>query len=79
MYTVSVTQQLRCLPLWCAPCRVTDVLSRTDPSSVRLDEAKADQILSLTNNMLQLIRSQTPVTKKLLDSCQFTHSSVSSV
>ncbi|XP_076021921.1 putative E3 ubiquitin-protein ligase TRIML1 [Genypterus blacodes] len=48
--------------------RVMDVLNRTDPSSVRLDEAKADQMLSLTNSMLQLIRSQTPVTKKLLNS-----------
>ncbi|XP_071778703.2 putative E3 ubiquitin-protein ligase TRIML1 [Centroberyx gerrardi] len=47
---------------------VMDLLNRTDPSSVNLDEAKADQILSLTNNMLLLIRSQTPITKKLIKS-----------
>ncbi|KAF7669064.1 hypothetical protein LDENG_00245380 [Lucifuga dentata] len=48
--------------------RVMDVLNRSDPSTVKLDEAKADQVLGLTNNMLQLIRSQTPVTKKLISS-----------
>nr|XP_043902440.1 probable E3 ubiquitin-protein ligase TRIML1 isoform X1 [Solea senegalensis] len=55
--------------------RVMDVLSRTDPSSVSLDEAKAEQILSLTNNMLLLICSQTPIMKTLIKSCQFTYSS----
>lgn len=50
-----------------------DLLNRTDPSSVSLDEVKADQILSLTNNMLLLISSQTPLMKKLTNSCQFTH------
>ncbi|XP_058507477.1 probable E3 ubiquitin-protein ligase TRIML1 isoform X2 [Solea solea] len=48
--------------------RVMDVLSRTDPSSVSLDEAKAEQILSLTNNMLLLICSQTPIMKTLIKS-----------
>ncbi|XP_029377644.1 probable E3 ubiquitin-protein ligase TRIML1 [Echeneis naucrates] len=48
--------------------RVMDVLNRTDPSSVNLDEAKAEQILSLTNNMLLLISSQTPIMKKLIES-----------
>lgn len=47
-----------------------DLLNRTDPSSVNLDEAKAEQILSLTNNMLLLICSQTPIIKKLIKSCQ---------
>ena len=59
--------------LWSASCRVVDVLNRTDPVSVSLDEVKADQILSLTNNMLLLICSQTPIIKKLYKSCQFTH------
>ncbi|XP_056252009.1 probable E3 ubiquitin-protein ligase TRIML1 [Seriola aureovittata] len=48
--------------------RVMDLLNRTDPSSVSLDEAKAEQILSLTNNMLLLICSQTPIIKKLIKS-----------
>ncbi|XP_035028355.1 probable E3 ubiquitin-protein ligase TRIML1 [Hippoglossus stenolepis] len=48
--------------------RVMDLLSTTDPSSVNLDEAKAEQILSLTNNMLLLICSQTPIMKKLIKS-----------
>ncbi|XP_054456742.1 probable E3 ubiquitin-protein ligase TRIML1 [Anoplopoma fimbria] len=48
--------------------RVMDLLNRTDPSSVSLDEVKADQILSLTNNMLLLISSQTPIIKKLTNS-----------
>lgn len=51
--------------------RVADTLNRTDPSSVNLDEAKAEQVLSLTNNMLLLICSQTPIMKKLIHSCQF--------
>ncbi|KAM3863015.1 putative E3 ubiquitin-protein ligase TRIML1 [Diretmus argenteus] len=48
--------------------RAMELLNRTDPGSVSLDEVKADQILSLTNNMLLLIRSQTPITKKLIKS-----------
>lgn len=52
---------------------MVDLLNRTDPISVSLDEVKADQILSLTNNMLLLICSQTPIIKKLVKSCQFTH------
>lgn len=62
-----------CLSLWSAFCRVVDLLNRTDPISVSLDEVKADHILSLTNNMLLLISSQTPIMKKLIESCQFTH------
>ncbi|XP_040923510.1 probable E3 ubiquitin-protein ligase TRIML1 isoform X2 [Betta splendens] len=48
--------------------RVVDLLNRTDPSSVRLDEAKTEQMLSLTNNMLVLIRAQTPIMRKLIQS-----------
>ncbi|PWA25986.1 hypothetical protein CCH79_00001429, partial [Gambusia affinis] len=53
--------------------RVLDVLNQSDPSCVSLDEAKASQILSLTNSMLLLVCSQTPLMKKLLKSCQFPH------
>ncbi|XP_028279851.1 probable E3 ubiquitin-protein ligase TRIML1 [Parambassis ranga] len=48
--------------------RVIDLLNRSDPSSVSLDEAKAEQILSLTNNMLLLMCSQTPIIKNLIKS-----------
>ncbi|XP_023183584.1 probable E3 ubiquitin-protein ligase TRIML1 [Xiphophorus maculatus] len=48
--------------------RVLDVLNQSDPSSVSLDEAKANQILSLTNSMLLLVCSQIPLMKKLLKS-----------
>ncbi|KAM6922784.1 putative E3 ubiquitin-protein ligase TRIML1, partial [Lycodopsis pacificus] len=48
--------------------RVMDLLNRTDPSSVSLDDVKADQILGLTNNMLLLISSQTPIIKKFTKS-----------
>ncbi|XP_047459072.1 E3 ubiquitin-protein ligase TRIM39 [Mugil cephalus] len=48
--------------------RVIDLLNTTDPSSVTLDEAKAEQLLSLTNSMLLLVNSQTPIMKKLLNS-----------
>ncbi|XP_070697710.1 probable E3 ubiquitin-protein ligase TRIML1 [Pempheris klunzingeri] len=48
--------------------RVVNMLNGTDPSSVSLDEVKADQILSLTNNMLLLICSQTPIIKNLIKS-----------
>ncbi|XP_053188624.1 probable E3 ubiquitin-protein ligase TRIML1 [Scomber japonicus] len=48
--------------------KVIDLLNKTDPSSVNLDEAKAEQIISLTNNMLLLICSQTPLFKKLIKS-----------
>ncbi|XP_034040077.1 probable E3 ubiquitin-protein ligase TRIML1 [Thalassophryne amazonica] len=48
--------------------RVMNVLNSTNPSSVTLDEAKADQMLSLTNNMLLLVSSQTPAVKKLINS-----------
>ncbi|CDQ60889.1 unnamed protein product [Oncorhynchus mykiss] len=52
-----------------------DLLSRTDPSKVNLDEPKADQILTLTNNMLLLIHSQTPITKRLIKSL-FSHGKI---
>ncbi|KAM3605805.1 uncharacterized protein V6R79_005046 [Siganus canaliculatus] len=48
--------------------RVVDLLNRTDPVSVRLDEVKADQILNLINNMLLFICSQTPIVKTLIRS-----------
>lgn len=53
--------------------RVMDLLNKTDPSSVRLDEAKAEQILGLTDSTLLLICSQTPIIKKLVKSCQWIH------
>ncbi|XP_023818790.1 E3 ubiquitin-protein ligase TRIM21-like isoform X1 [Oryzias latipes] len=49
-------------------CRVVDVLEQSDTSSVSLDEAKAEQILSLASNMLLLVCSQTPLIRKLLKS-----------
>ncbi|KAM9727598.1 putative E3 ubiquitin-protein ligase TRIML1 [Menidia menidia] len=48
--------------------RVIHLLNQSDPSSVNLDEAKAEHLLSLTNSMLLLICSQTPLIKKLLKS-----------
>ncbi|CAL8300194.1 unnamed protein product [Merluccius merluccius] len=45
---------------------ISHLLISADPSSVSLDEAKADQILSLTDSMFLLIRSQTPITKHLI-------------
>lgn len=62
-----------CSSLWSASCRVVDLLNRTDPFSVSLDEVKGAQILNLTNNMLLLLSSQTPIIKKLIKSCQFSH------
>lgn len=59
--------------LWCASSRVIDLLNQSDPRSVSLDEAKAEQILNLANNMLLLICSQTPIIRTLNKSCQFTH------
>ncbi|KAG9274872.1 E3 ubiquitin-protein ligase TRIM39 isoform X1 [Astyanax mexicanus] len=49
--------------------RVEELLIVTDPSLVKLDEVKAEQILDLTNNLLLFIRSQTPIAKRLLKSC----------
>ncbi|XP_046885422.1 E3 ubiquitin-protein ligase TRIM39-like [Hypomesus transpacificus] len=46
--------------------RVKEVLRGCDPGSIRLDEARAEQILSLTNNLLLLLRSQTPISKRLI-------------
>ncbi|KAI1887210.1 hypothetical protein AGOR_G00203820 [Albula goreensis] len=48
--------------------RIEEVLKVSDPDLVQLDEFKADQLLSLANNLLVFIRSQTPVTKKLFQS-----------
>lgn len=48
--------------------RVAEVLNRTDPSSVNLDEAKADQMIHLTDNLLLLISSQTPIIRTLIRS-----------
>uniref|UniRef100_A0A8C5HA22 Probable E3 ubiquitin-protein ligase TRIML1 n=2 Tax=Gouania willdenowi TaxID=441366 RepID=A0A8C5HA22_GOUWI len=48
--------------------RVIDLLNTTDPSSVSLDEGKAEQILILTNNLLDLVHSQTPTIKKIIKS-----------
>ncbi|CAL8258321.1 unnamed protein product [Lota lota] len=46
--------------------RISHLLNSTDPSSVSLDEAMADQILSLTDSVSLLLRSQTPITKHLI-------------
>ena len=51
--------------------RVLETLTHTDPGRVNLDEAKSEQIQSLSHNLLQLIQSQTPLIKKLLHSCEF--------
>ncbi|XP_061646285.1 probable E3 ubiquitin-protein ligase TRIML1, partial [Phyllopteryx taeniolatus] len=48
--------------------RVPDVLNSSERCSVSLDEAKAEQIVSLTNNMLLLISSLTPTMKTLVKS-----------
>ncbi|KAJ8014095.1 hypothetical protein DPEC_G00036690 [Dallia pectoralis] len=45
--------------------RVNDLLSRTDPNQVTLDEPKADQMLSLAKKMLDVVCSQIPITKRL--------------
>lgn len=55
------------------PGRVVGLLNTTDPTSVSLDETKGDQILSITNDMLLLLSSQTPTIQKLLHSCQYNH------
>ena len=47
-----------------------EVLRGCDPGSIRLDEARAEQILSLTNNLLLLLRSQTPISKRLIRGCE---------
>nr|XP_046233221.1 E3 ubiquitin-protein ligase TRIM39 [Scatophagus argus] len=48
--------------------RIAETLKRTDPDLIQLDEFKNEQLLSLTTNLLLFIRSQIPVTKKLLQS-----------
>ncbi|XP_068440072.1 E3 ubiquitin-protein ligase TRIM21 [Clinocottus analis] len=46
--------------------RISETLKRTDPNTIQMDEFKHEQLLSLTINLLLFIRSQVPVTKKLL-------------
>lgn len=53
-------------------CRERVLQSKADPVSINLDQVKAEQILSLTHDVLLLINSQTPVIRKLLKSCQWT-------
>ncbi|KAI2657744.1 Zinc-binding protein A33 [Labeo rohita] len=48
--------------------RVLELLTATDPGLIKLDEAKSDQLLGLTNNLLLFIRSQIPIAKRLLKS-----------
>ncbi len=50
--------------------RVLELLTATDPGLIKRDEAKSDQLLGLTNNSLLFIRSQIPIAKKLLKSCE---------
>ncbi|XP_052429504.1 probable E3 ubiquitin-protein ligase TRIML1 isoform X2 [Carassius gibelio] len=48
--------------------RMLELLTTTDPSLINLDEAKSDQLLGFTNNLLLFIRSQIPNAKRLLKS-----------
>ncbi|KAF4105689.1 probable E3 ubiquitin-protein ligase TRIML1 isoform X1 [Onychostoma macrolepis] len=48
--------------------RVLELLTATEPGLIKLDEAKSDQLLGLTNNLLLFIRSQIPIAKRLLKS-----------
>ncbi|TRY81790.1 hypothetical protein DNTS_023115 [Danionella cerebrum] len=48
--------------------RVKELLTATDPGLIKLDTAKSDQLLGLSNNLLLFIRSQIPITKRLLKS-----------
>ncbi|XP_030631042.1 probable E3 ubiquitin-protein ligase TRIML1 [Chanos chanos] len=48
--------------------RITEVLKQTDPDLIQTDDFKNNQLLSLTINLLLFIRSQVPVSKKLLQS-----------
>ncbi|XP_034564279.1 zinc-binding protein A33 [Notolabrus celidotus] len=48
--------------------RITETLKLTDPDLIQMDEFKSEQLLSLTISLLLFIRSQVPVTKKLLQS-----------
>lgn len=52
-------------------CRMEVLRNSADPIGVNMDEVKAEHILGLTNDMLRLISSQTPVTGRLIKSCQF--------
>ncbi|XP_039528673.1 E3 ubiquitin-protein ligase TRIM39 [Pimephales promelas] len=46
--------------------RVLELLTATNPGLIKLDEAKSDQLLGVTNNLLLFIRSQVPIAKRLL-------------
>ncbi|XP_054655576.1 probable E3 ubiquitin-protein ligase TRIML1 [Dunckerocampus dactyliophorus] len=48
--------------------RAANELNNSDPRSVRLDESTAEQIFRLSNNLLLLISSHTPVMKTLVQS-----------
>ncbi|XP_045924667.1 E3 ubiquitin-protein ligase TRIM39 [Micropterus dolomieu] len=48
--------------------RISETLKLTDPDLIQMDDFKSEQLLSLTINLLLFIRSQVPVTKKLLQS-----------
>ncbi|XP_039990259.1 probable E3 ubiquitin-protein ligase TRIML1 isoform X1 [Xiphias gladius] len=48
--------------------RISETLKVTHPDLIQMDEFKNEQLLSLTINLLLLIRSQVPVTKKLFQS-----------
>ncbi|XP_059422936.1 E3 ubiquitin-protein ligase TRIM39 [Carassius carassius] len=48
--------------------RMLELLTATDPGLINLDEAKSDQLLGFTNNLLLFIRSQIPNAKRLLKS-----------
>lgn len=52
--------------------RISETLKLTDPDLIQMDDFKSEQLLSLTINLLLFIRSQVPVTKKLLQSCECT-------
>lgn len=66
-------QQL--MALWSSSCRMEVLRNSPDPIGVNLDEVKAEHILSLTNDLLRLISSQTPVIGRLIKSCVFTSDS----
>lgn len=59
------------MAVWSSSCRMEVLQNSADPIGVNLDEVKAEHILSLTNDMLRLISSQTPVIGRLIKSCQY--------
>lgn len=66
-------QQL--MVLWSSSSRMEVLQNSADPIGVNLDEVKAEHIISLTNDLLRLLSSQTPVIGRLIKSCQFTSDS----